>query len=243
MEALPTDILKLILEQCRNKSCAWIVCKRWWKILGPQTCIKDYFLTSVELLRWSEMTINDCTMRSAAKNGHLAALQYMCRRHPCAFSSSLSNAAAMGGHLHILQWLSKIDYGWHEFICASAAYGGQLSLLQSLRLWGYRWAHTSGCAAEGGHLDVLQWAVDNGCPLDCDVCTRAAKGGHIKILEWLKSRGCVLNEYASEEAVKAGHLEVLKWLKANNIPFTYNLKHLAQCRGYKSIVEWIDAPS
>jgi hypothetical protein len=41
-------------------------------------------------------------------------------------------------------------------------------------------------AARGGHLAVLQWARQNGCPFDCLACgTAAAQGGHLETLQWL----------------------------------------------------------
>ena len=39
-------------------------------------------------------------------------------------------------------------------------------------------------AAEGGHLEVLQWARQNGCPWDADTCAGAAQFGHLEVLQW-----------------------------------------------------------
>ncbi len=33
-------------------------------------------------------------------------------------------------------------------------------------------------AAKGGHLDVLKYARENGCPWDSFVCAMAAENGH-----------------------------------------------------------------
>ena len=36
--------------------------------------------------------------------------------------------------------------------------------------------------AEGGHLEMLQWARANGCEWDAETCANAAGGGHLKVL-------------------------------------------------------------
>ena len=42
----------------------------------------------------------------------------------------------------------------------------------------------------GGHLEVLQWARQNGCPWDEMTCTMAAWGGHLDLLRWAHENGC-----------------------------------------------------
>jgi hypothetical protein len=37
-------------------------------------------------------------------------------------------------------------------------------------------------AAQGGHLEVLQWSRANGCPWDEWTCIKAAEGGHLEVL-------------------------------------------------------------
>ena len=38
---------------------------------------------------------------------------------------------------------------------------------------------TCAYAAEGGHLEMLQWAFVNGCPWDWTTCVVAAERGHL----------------------------------------------------------------
>ena len=45
-------------------------------------------------------------------------------------------------------------------------------------------------AAENGHLDVLQWARENGCEWDYWTCCRAADNGHLYVLKWARENGC-----------------------------------------------------
>jgi len=41
-------------------------------------------------------------------------------------------------------------------------------------------------AAEHGHLVVLMWLREHGCPADLDECIDSAtRGGHNEVVEWL----------------------------------------------------------
>ena len=45
-------------------------------------------------------------------------------------------------------------------------------------------------AAAGGHLEMLKWLHDKGCPWDKWATTSAAAGGHLAVLKWLRDKGC-----------------------------------------------------
>ena len=45
-------------------------------------------------------------------------------------------------------------------------------------------------AAQNGHLEVLQWARNNGCDWDSDTCACAAQNGHLEVLQWARNNGC-----------------------------------------------------
>jgi hypothetical protein len=61
-------------------------------------------------------------------------------------------------------------------------------------------ANTCSAAAEGGHLEVLQWARANGCPWNDLTCTWAAKGGHLEVLQWACANGYPWNMWTCENA-------------------------------------------
>lgn len=55
----------------------------------------------------------------------------------------------------------------------------------------YNDKHICTLATEEGHLDVLKWAVEDGCPLDVDVCIQAAKenwGEDSDMMKWLREQ-------------------------------------------------------
>ena len=115
----------------------------------------------------------------------------------------------------MLQWARQNGCPWDEDTCASAAEGGHLEVLQWARQNGCPWDETPvhrqqkeatwrcsngparmaapgmrlpvPSAAEGGHLEVLQWAHQNGCPWDEQTCAEAARGGHLEVLQWARA--------------------------------------------------------
>jgi len=42
---------------------------------------------------------------------------------------------------------------------------------------------------KNGHLEVLQWARQNGCEWDPWTCCWAAKNGHLEVLQWARQNG------------------------------------------------------
>ena len=81
-------------------------------------------------------------------------------------------------------------------------------------------------AAWNGHLEVLQWAHAQGCPVDEDTCTDAAKHGHLDVLKWLWAHGCRWDEWTCAQAALNGHLDVLLWARAPGCPaFSPNSNH------------------
>ena len=45
-------------------------------------------------------------------------------------------------------------------------------------------------AALCGHLNMLKYAHEEGCPWDKRTCSRAAEEGHKEVLEWAIANGC-----------------------------------------------------
>ena len=60
------------------------------------------------------------------------------------------------------------------------------------KIFGYphRAADTCRAAALGGHLDVLIWLRDEGCPWDIGTTDGAVEGGHVRVLKWAIDNGC-----------------------------------------------------
>jgi len=69
--------------------------------------------------------------------------------------------------------------------------------------WG---GHLGPCssAAEGGHLAVLRWLREIGCPWDAHTCARAAQGGHLEVLKWARRHDAPWDESTFLAAAEAG---------------------------------------
>ena len=95
--------------------------------------------------------------------------------------------------------------------CAHSAVGGHLAVLRWAREQGCPWnAATQSCAAMGGYLHVLQWAREHDIPWDEGTCEQAAVGGHPAVLRWAREHGCPWNEArVREQATAGGHVEML----------------------------------
>jgi len=69
-------------------------------------------------------------------------------------------------------------------------------------------------AARYGHLEVLQWALANGCSWNIYTCMNAAAGGYLEILQWFRAYGCPRDRWTRH--VATGH--ILEWAIANGAP-------------------------
>jgi hypothetical protein len=68
---------------------------------------------------------------------------------------------------------------------------------------------TCAYAAEGGHLEVLEWARANGCPWDKWTCRLAAEGGQLETLKWARENGCPWNEHTRRLSASMGCVETV----------------------------------
>ena len=89
-------------------------------------------------------------------------------------------------------------------------------------------------AAEFGHLEIVKWARENGCPWEAGRCLRglhdlgdrinytcawAARHGHLEVIKWARENGCPWDEKTCSWAAKGGQLEVLQWALENGCPW------------------------
>ena len=105
------------------------------------------------------------TCSAAARAGHLDVLQFA-RAQDCRWRYEvLSEAAACRNNVAMLEWMCENECELNPEACTTAAYNGQLGNLQYLRSVGVDWDDkVCEVAAIRGHLQVLRWAYDNGCP-------------------------------------------------------------------------------
>ena len=111
--------------------------------------------------------------RAAARNSHVATLQWMRSQLGGAYDKVVFFTAVVGGQLAPLQWLHSLGpcpYGDHEpskpLFCLMAA--------------------------RDGYLDVLEWLRSQGSPWEKGECLIAARrNGHTAVAEWIRAQPCV----------------------------------------------------
>nr|KAJ3412371.1 hypothetical protein HK105_002371 [Polyrhizophydium stewartii] len=132
----------------------------------------------------------------------------------------LAEAAAGGGHLHVIEWLAERSRpgGWTAHVMDLAAAGGHVHVLAHLHTH-----RTEGCStfamdrsAANGQLDAVRWLHANraeGCT--AKAVDYAALGGHLAVIRWLlahRTEGC--RPVAAELAAANGRLAVVRFLHA-----------------------------
>lgn len=137
---------------------------------------------------------------------------------------NILKAAAKSGHFKILKYVYKVStkylfdtqFKYHEKICEGAAEGGHVDILEWLIKKDYP-IHKQAFinATHCGHLHVLQSFhryIHYNQTLH--IWTTAAEGGHMAILRWLSDTGRRPDEYGDvyDMAAKHGHFKVLKFL-------------------------------
>ena len=135
----------------------------------------------------------------------------------------IMNAAAFSGHMDVLdRTQSGTPAGlFNEETCAFAAQGGHLEVLKYLHEKGCPWnEETCNAAAFEGHLDVLKYAHEHECPWHDMTCGYAAEAGHLAVLVYAHVNGCDFEiSYSCENAALGGHLTVLVYLIENGCPW------------------------
>ena len=141
---------------------------------------------------------------------------------------SLFKFSLFFGNLDLLTWsYSYIDlyqkHVWNEDACSEAALYGHLDVLKYLRQNGCPW-NSDACssAALNGHLDVLKYLRQNGCSWNSNACSSAALNGHLDVLKYFYQKRSPWDERACSNAALNGHLDVLKYLHENRCRWNSN---------------------
>ena len=122
--------------------------------------------------------------------------------------------------------------------------------------------------SETESLPLIQWAYNQGCPIDDNffseaitigninildwwsqhknfsrLCGKAASEGRLDILIWMKSKGyvlwCIYNVFSS--AAYRGHLEVIKYLRSESYFWDEGTCYFAAAGGHLEVLQWVRA--
>ena len=74
-------------------------------------------------------------------------------------------------------------------------------------------------AARFGNIDVIRYLVEEKdlCEWDWRTTQKACEYGHVELLKWLLEKGCPVNDFASIAAAQNGRVNVLEFLEERDI--------------------------
>lgn len=139
-----------------------------------------------------------------------------------------------GNHEVCLYAMAKTDDEWSNlpYIAASLGRIDYLELAFELGMKVGDWA-VYGNAINYGQLETLKYLHKKFAIVFSELDTaRAARFGHIHILEYLRQNGCPWNHRAPWDAAENGHVHVLKYLHEHGCPFSRRATQFAAMNGH-----------
>jgi hypothetical protein len=155
-------------------------------------------------------------------------------------SPDITIAAARGNHIEIIMWAranlcdwvtptfyspvdsiesSRADSCYYDIdVCSEAARNGNLSILE--------YAYEQGCpmnwitfanAAGKAHIHVLKWCFEKKCQRSEKIYRNAVVSGNLECIEWVRNSGINSGTFSIKVAFDVGHLHVIKYLIDNSI--------------------------
>lgn len=167
-----------------------------------------------------------------------------------------SEEAALSGSLEILKHVyeNSLILNSENIICTGtnivqyshnnavyyAAENGHLDIVKYLHEIGCPWNnHTYYCAVTGGNLEIIKYLHENDCPWSESTCSNAVYHGHMEILKYLHDNGCPWDKNSCSFAAMKGHLNILQYLHENGCPWNEDIVEYAICNGHLDIIQYL----
>jgi hypothetical protein len=203
---------------------------------------------------------------SAALDGHLDIIKWALGRCNIELTSSFLENAALGGRIHILEWLTsmRIEIPYRYFILARTAGKGHFAAMK----WLYE--HKQHCykpdihditiygnitdnAVLSGNMELVKWVIAHPyfpfweeTKNDYDnvrAISNAIQIGNLDMLKLFHPKGkCRCNPSADwiATAAEKGYLDIVKWLyKWCRVECTSLAMSNAASRGHMHVVKWL----
>lgn len=94
-------------------------------------------------------------------------------------------------------------------------------------------------AIEYGHLNVLQWATENGYNFEEWTCEAAARCRRLDMLKWLNENRCEFHVVVCDEAAWNEDTEILLWLRSIGCDWDANICYIAARLGNLDMLKWL----
>lgn len=178
-------------------------------------------------------------------------LEWAVEGQGCPLSPSLTLAAAAGGRVEVLRRAAALDppLPLHPGAVVIAASKGNLEALKFLADSAHQMLdeRTLLVASTNGHLDVVQWLVEESCPRSPYLCMQAAKEGHFHVVRWLRGRGFPLEHFSIAKrgvpvawaAANRGNLPFLQWAVEEGAILNEDTCCGAAAGGHLDALQWL----
>jgi len=203
----------------------------------------------LEWLVWAreykKATWDEETCSTAALYGHLPILVYL-RSHHCPWDKQVYVSAAKNGHWDVFRYAHENNCpkgrggSASSHLCYEAARMGCLEMVLYIlqefdpsTVWD---SWTSALAAEGGHLNLLEYAHSRGYPINNLSATLAAKEGHLDILEFMFQHEYPWDEETCAQAAQNGHWDCLLFAHRHGCPLGTRITYFGAESGNLEIV-------
>lgn len=157
-------------------------------------------------------------------------------------TSSLSSFVAYSGSISTMQIILNKGVELDDDAMVGAAYNGHTPLIQWLRKeYGLEYTPAiTKFVVINGHLDTLQWIIEDGCCWDNHVALYAAKNGRFEILRWIYEHyNHIWRSDLCIHAVESGNLSLMKWLKDHECFVNEDVFKAAIYGAKEEIIQWL----
>lgn len=163
--------------------------------------------------------------------------------------------AIQGNHMHVVKYLiqeslkNNTGCAFEAQSLAYASLNGNLDMVKLLKSFGFTWIvpptyfgvdhYVISEAARGGHLEVIKWMKQEGCPWGTSTFREAAGFGNIELMTWIRDNGCIFDESSVIYASANGKLDALKWLRSNGCPWDIRAVFASAYHEDRSVLGWL----
>ena len=177
-------------------------------------------ITLDQLCKYQKM-IKSKLLLEASKLGDVRVIEFLIQPHKrieYKFTKIDYNwamvSAAKGGHIEIIEMMSKLGANKYNLAMDRAAKGGHIEIVKMMRDLGANdYDSAMASAAEGGHIEIVEMMRGLGADKYNWAMARAAKKGHIEIVEMMRGLGANDYDWAMDMAAEGGHIEIVEMMR------------------------------
>ena len=189
---------------------------------GKRTLLLNAAASSnyIEIVKWcfdNHFSRNSLTCMYGALSNNVEMFKYLVEKRCPVVNEIVIGAAASSGSLEMIRYIDSQGKS-PSSIFHYAATSGHVLILEEYKQFYCK--ESIDDASNRGHLNVLEWAHDQGYTFSLYVSLNVAGRGHIHILEWLLSKGLEVHPDVGVEASCYGYLDILKWVVDNKLIVT-----------------------